>query len=106
MTDFNAEVTVSAYQHVSSSELKSLDSLYKAFTILIREGGMPEELTTCLTYTENGYNEEVLMSYLSCFGFLFVLSIFSGLPPWMPSCLVSLHRSIKCASPEYNCKNI
>lgn len=43
--DFNAEVTVSACQHASSSEvLKSADSLYKAFTKLIWKDGMPQEL--------------------------------------------------------------
>lgn len=39
------KLTVSACQHVSGSELKSLVGLYKAFTILIWEDGMPEELT-------------------------------------------------------------
>lgn len=75
--DFNAEVTVSACQRASSSEvLKSVNSPYKAFTRLIGKDGMPEELTMfcpelCLTYTENGYVVKVLMYYLSHFGFLF-----------------------------------
>lgn len=88
--DFSAEVTISACQHGPSSKvLKSVDSLYKAFIRLIWRGGMPEELIMlCLTYTENGYVVEVLMSYLSHFGFLFCHSFqaydFGCLCVWFP----------------------